>query len=167
MARGVTIERRYRKDEDVTTRDEARPAQRIVVGVDGSDQSREAMRWAISFAQPGDTIELVHGWNLFAIGGLESSHLDPTTFEAGANQLLRDTADEVFEDESRQFVELVFTAVYGRAAERLIERSDDADLLVVGRRALGGFGSLLLGSVSDEVVHRARCPVVVTPSAGG
>lgn len=144
--------------------DEAkRSAKRIVVGVDASDHSREAMRWAISFAQPGDTIELVHVWNLNAIAGLEAPHLNSSAFEVGANRLLRDSADEVFEDEDRQLFEIVFTAVHGHAAGSLIDRSEGADLLVVGRRGLGGFRSLLLGSVSADVVQHAKCPVVVTP----
>lgn len=160
------IERLASKGGGMTARDEVRRAQWIVVGVDGSDRSREAMRWAISFAQPGDMIELVHAWNLYAIGGFEGYNFDQRTFEARADQLLRDTADEVFEDEDRQFVEVVFSVVHGRAARTLIERSHRADLLVIGRRGSGGFGSLLLGSISDEVVHDATCPVVVTSSAG-
>lgn len=152
----------------MTNRDEAkRSAKRIVVGADASKHAREAMRWAISFAQPGDTIELVHAWNLRAIGGFEAPHLSPSTFEVGANQLLRDTADEVFEDEERELFEIVFTAVHGHPAESLIERSEGADLVVVGRRGLGGFRSLLLGSVSASVVQNAHCPVVVTPPVEG
>lgn len=134
-----------------------------MVGVDASEHSRQALRWAASFAAPGDCIELVHVWNLNAIAGFEAPHLNPSTMEVNATQLLHDTADEVFEDEDRERFELVFTAIHGHPAESLIERSEGADLVVVGRRGLGGFRALLLGSVSGDVIHHAACPVVVTP----
>jgi len=117
----------------------------------------------MSTAQPGDTIELVHAWNLQVVDGLDYPELDPTPFEAGADRLLRDTADEVFEDEQRELVDLVFSPVRGHPPGVLIAKSDGADLLVVGRRGLGGFRALLLGSVSSDVIHHGTCPVIVTP----
>jgi nucleotide-binding universal stress UspA family protein len=62
--------------------------------------------------------------------------------------------------------ELVHTAVVsGGPAERLIDQSKDADLLVVGSRGRGGFRGLLLGSVSQQCVSHAQCPVVVVRQA--
>ena len=53
--------------------------------------------------------------------------------------------------------------VNGFAAKELIDASHDADLIVVGSRGGGGFGRLMMGSVSSQVVHHAACPVVVVP----
>jgi nucleotide-binding universal stress UspA family protein len=57
-------------------------------------------------------------------------------------------------------------AVNGFPPQELIEASRDADLLVVGSRGVGGFTRLLLGSISDHVMHHAHCPVVVVPGQG-
>jgi nucleotide-binding universal stress UspA family protein len=58
-------------------------------------------------------------------------------------------------------VEAEALAVGGQPADVLLEHAGDAALIVVGRRGLGGFTSLLLGSVSQQVVHHATCPVIV------
>ena len=57
--------------------------------------------------------------------------------------------------------------VPGGPATALLDAAEGADLVVVGRRGLGGFGRLLLGSASEHVARHAACPVVVVPTAAG
>jgi len=56
-------------------------------------------------------------------------------------------------------------ALSGYPAKTLIDASENSDLVVVGSRGGGGFGALFMGSVSSQVVHHAKCPVVVVPPA--
>lgn len=57
-------------------------------------------------------------------------------------------------------------AVQGQAADALVAEAEGADLLVVGTRSLGGFASLLLGSVSQQVAHHSKVPVAMVPAPG-
>jgi nucleotide-binding universal stress UspA family protein len=64
-------------------------------------------------------------------------------------------------------VEVEQVTVEGAAPRVLLEQAEDAELLVVGSRGLGGFRGLLLGSVSQQCAHHAQCPVVVVPTPHG
>ena len=83
----------------------------------------------------------------------------PIELENRAQQVLADTVRDALGAEApvEQFV------VQGHPAQALVDRSDQARLIVVGSRGRGGFTGLLLGSVSQHVVSHARCPVVVMP----
>jgi len=64
----------------------------------------------------------------------------------------------------RQPASVHVVAKNGFPAQELIEASADSDLLVVGSRGGGGFGALAVGAITSQVVHHAKCPVVVVPS---
>jgi nucleotide-binding universal stress UspA family protein len=138
----------------------------IVVGVDASEAARSALRWAVDLAEAGDQIEVVHAWNLNAVAGLEASYPNSTTFEVDATRLLHEAVASVVGPAPGDDITFVYSAVHGHPAEALIEKSARADLVVVGRRGLGGFKEMLVGSVSRDVVHHAECPVVVVPASG-
>ena len=59
----------------------------------------------------------------------------------------------------------LWAAVHGLPAEELVKASDGVDMLVLGRRGTGGFGRLLLGSVTSQVAHHAQCAVLIVPGA--
>lgn len=136
--------------------------ERIVVGVDGSEVSRAALRWAADEASRRQaTLEVVHAWHApFLLGYVETGELAPGDFESDAEALL-DHALGSTDLSGVGKVEKVL--VPGGAAEVLLDVSKGATLLVVGSRGRGGFSGLLLGSVSQQVVHHATCPVLVIP----
>jgi nucleotide-binding universal stress UspA family protein len=143
-------------DEDMT----------IVVGVDGSPASMGALRWAVERAKPGATIRAVHVWGqptLSALPGpLGTTSLPLDALEENARLLLDAAVGAVVPDPAASSIEPVLRE--GSAAGTLLEEAADADLLVVGTRGVGGFRGLLMGSVADQVVKHAPCPVVIVPA---
>ena len=141
------------------TADQARP--RIVVGVDGSDPSRQALRWAQRLAAgAGARIEAVIAWQYpVATGwGAAAVPLD-YDLEKEMEKVLTDTVDTVFGTDWP--ADLKLTVTEGHPASVLLERCAGALMLVVGSRGHGGFLGLLLGSVSAHVAEHAHCPVLV------
>jgi nucleotide-binding universal stress UspA family protein len=135
------------------------PFARIVVGVDGSEPSIEALRQAQRLATPlGAKVMANAYWDYpqvyagYVMVGIEG-------FEERAAQILDEAVRTAFGDETPSNV--VTNLVRGHPRDALIEATRDADLVVVGRRGHGGFGGLLLGSVSSALVAHAHCPVLV------
>jgi nucleotide-binding universal stress UspA family protein len=137
---------------------------RIVVGVDGSPASRRALGWAVDEARArGGRVEAVHAWHVpataVAFGAVPPEGGD--TDEARARRRLDEIVDGTPSSDLAGPIERVVT--YGPAPLVLLEAAKGADLLVVGRRGLGGFAGLLLGSVSTHCAHHAPCPVLIVP----
>jgi nucleotide-binding universal stress UspA family protein len=129
---------------------------KIVVGVDGSASSQQALRWAARQARlTGEELHAVSVWD-YPTGALVLEDIDwfgitgKTLEDAVAAGLDPDEADRVQRSVLR-----------GYPARVLLDAAGDADLLVVGSRGRGGMVGMLLGSVSQHVVTHARCPVVV------
>jgi nucleotide-binding universal stress UspA family protein len=143
---------------------------RIVVGIDGSDESREALRWALEEARLRSAdIVAVHAWEppVTVAGpgpapGFDLVAVLPEVREAG-DRLVRTVVEEVAGD-SDVTVEAV--TIEGAPASVLAEAGRDADLLVVGSRGRGGFAALLLGSVSQKLAHHSPCPLLIYRTAG-
>jgi nucleotide-binding universal stress UspA family protein len=143
--------------EDAMNETPVRP--RIVVGIDGSDSSREALRWAARLATVlGADLDAVSAWELTSAYGW--SALPPLySPHSEVEKVLTDTVDQVFGADRPAGLRL--RVLEGPAAARLIGASADAVMLVVGSRGRGGFAGLLLGSVSAKVAEHASCPVLV------
>lgn len=132
---------------------------RIVVGVDGSLPSQEALRWAAHFATIfGARLEAVTAWEYPASYGWAAiaPEWDPAQ---DMRKVLNDTMRAVFGDQPPQGVQLLVRE--GGAAKVLLDACKGAVMLVVGSRGHGGFSGLLLGSVSANVAEHAPCPVFI------
>jgi nucleotide-binding universal stress UspA family protein len=135
---------------------------RIVVGVDDSPEAAAALRWAIDEARlRRAALVIVHAWSFPLIGELPGGAVDTLTtdLERAAAALLDQVVHRVAGDEPGVDVER--RVLEGGAANVLLAAAAGADLLVVGSRGRGGFAQLLLGSVAQQCVHHAPCPVVV------
>jgi nucleotide-binding universal stress UspA family protein len=139
--------------------------ERIVVGVDGSDTSREALRWALDEARRRQaSVDVVQAWHVpFVVGAAYTGEFDPQAFAEEARLALDQTVGSV-DATGVPAVEPIL--VSDSPARALLDAAKGATLLVVGSRGRGGFSGLLLGSVSQQVVHHAPCPVVVIPPTG-
>jgi nucleotide-binding universal stress UspA family protein len=141
--------------------------QRIVVGVDGSEGSCRALEWAYAEAERrGVALEVVAAWAHPPLPvtpealawSAQVGDLGPAT-----KQMVDEMLQRVIGD--RADVDIETTIVEGSPATVLLNEADDAEMLVVGSRGLGGFRSLLLGSVSQQCAQHGTCPVVIVPPA--
>lgn len=141
----------------------------VVVGVDGSEYARAALEFAAGEAAlRGAGLRVVSAWNVApaVYAGGFAPGADQETIDAireGAEATASDAATEA--QRLHPSLTAEGRALEGPAAEILLEEAKDAILIVVGNRGRGGFASLLLGSVSQQVVHHASCPVVVVRGA--
>jgi len=137
----------------------------IIVGVDGSDSSKGALAWAYDEA-------VQHGAALTVVAAFHSptlpmsppyGSLPPEGYESQPRQDALDRLDQLTSslEPKTPAVDVRTVVEEGNPAKVLIERSKEADLLVVGSRGHGGFAGMLLGSVSHHLVAHAECPVVV------
>ncbi len=136
---------------------------RIVVGVDGSEHSRQALRWATSLAgQIGATVVAVMAWEFPTTVGWSAGTYVPDSWnpETDAEQALATVLNEVVGSARPAGIQAVVRE--GNAAKALLEQSKGTTMLVVGGRGRhGGLTSRLLGSTSADCAEQATCPVLV------
>lgn len=142
----------------------ARPEGGVVVGDDGSDCAANAMRYALEEARRrGCTLHVLRAWSIMSTSrpadvppGIAASLAE---YEAAAKAEATVRVEKVLGGETDVPVEV--HCVHSPAAQALIVASETADVLVVGTRGLGGFRSLVLGSVAEQCIRHASSPVVV------
>ena len=139
----------------------------IVVGVDGSASGRRALDWAMREAAAHRaplTVVAVHEvtksyWGRTPVTGPADASLLADLRQAAAE--MTQAAESELGDARPASVNL--HVVSGFVVKELLDAARDADLIVIGSRGEGGLARLVMGSVSNEVVQHAGCPVVIIP----
>jgi nucleotide-binding universal stress UspA family protein len=136
--------------------------ERIVVGVDGSTSSLDALRWAVAQARAtGAVVDAIAAWEQqpYAYGVGYYVPVPSSDLAAAAREVLAEGIAKT--GTGVEPVEIRPRVVEGHPAQVLIEAARGADLLVLGNRGHGGFAGALLGSVGQHCVQHAPCPVVI------
>ncbi|MFD1659907.1 universal stress protein [Streptomyces caeni] len=144
----------------------------IVLGVDGSAAGERAVEFAFAEAALRRApLVALHAWTTWNAPlptpqDASAPYANPPGALAGEEGRL---LSEALAGHQERYPEVAVEhqVVHGRTREALIEASRSAQLLVVGARGRGGFAGLLLGSVSQAVLHHAHCPVAVVRGSGG
>jgi nucleotide-binding universal stress UspA family protein len=135
---------------------------RIVVGVDGSEGSLRALRWAVHDAHTrGGTVQALTTYDWAGTEAALLAGLGPE----GERRRAEDILAEAVADIGREHPDVPIAAevVPGSPGRKLTEAARDADVLVVGSRGHGRLRQAVLGSVGEDCIRRAPCPVVVVP----
>jgi nucleotide-binding universal stress UspA family protein len=137
----------------------------VVVGVDGSEGSSRALRWAaLEARRTGAALRIITAWQapvatVYATVG--TPYIDPGPLEEAAKAIVRRAEAQVRDDLGDAAPPIAAATVQGPATSVLIDTAAQASLLVVGTRGRGGFASLVLGSVSTTCAHHTPAPLVI------
>jgi nucleotide-binding universal stress UspA family protein len=137
----------------------------IVVGIDGSSSSHPVLEWAAREAARREArLIVVHAWEIpaSAYGGYPQVSPDPEIYRSAAAERVRQAMLTIDPDAVPLGVEE--RLVRGEASAALLNAAPDADLIGLGSNRRGGFGRLLLGSTSRDVVRDAEVAVVIAPT---
>ena len=138
--------------------------QRIIVGVDGSDASLDALRWAVHYAEGvGGVVQAIRTWHY-----PWAMQTAPEQTDASIVKQIQGELDDAVAKSgvTSSTVKVERIAKEGHASLVLVNESADADLLVVGSKGRGAFAGMLLGSVSQHCANGAHCPVVIVRHEG-
>ncbi len=134
----------------------------IVVGVDGSETSLEALRWARDECRRRDcALRVVTCWTYPVLIGMAAAQapISGAELELDARAVGEAAVEKVLG--SDQDVQVGTDVLEGPPSLKLLEYDHTAEMIVIGSRGRGGFAGLLLGSVSQHLAEHARCPVLV------
>ncbi len=131
----------------------------IVVGVDGSEASIDALRWAVGQAKlTGARLEVIAAWEVPWMIMVSPTKVDDDYFRE-----VRERLDPAIKEglSDAEGVDVTVRIVEWESAPSLIDASDGADMLVIGSHRYGTVKGMHLGSVASYCAHHARCPVLI------
>ncbi len=134
-------------------------SQTVVVGVDGSEESARALRWAAEYVQRvGGLVHAITVWHQ----PVQFGYRLPTS-DAELEQRARESLDGIVSSVKSEFpaVEVKSRLLRGHVVDELVGLSHQADIMVMGNKGHGAFTGMMVGSVTLKLVHHARCPVLV------
>ena len=134
--------------------------ERIVVGIDGSATSINALRWAAGYASlTAKAIEVIVVWDWYRSPGWYTPILAGLDPQGDATHLLEEALMDI--ESGWPDLPMKSRVVEGNPSPILTEASKGASMLVVGSRGHGEFTGMLLGSVSEYCATHAHCPVLI------
>lgn len=153
-----------------STPDAGSTGERIVVGIDDSEQAALALRWALrEGVLRHAVVEVVHAWSppmsALPFGATLMVTNEDAAIDAAAREEVDRLVDAALAEMDRTPPEVMRTVLPGGAATTLVDVAEGADLLVVGSHGRSGLSRLVLGSVALACVNHASCPVVVVRTA--
>ncbi|KEI44545.1 universal stress protein [Saccharopolyspora rectivirgula] len=131
----------------------------VVVGIDGSDESARALRWAADYVREvGGLVHAITVWHQPVQFGYRL-HVSDGDLE----QQARSSLTKVVEPVKAEYpdVDIRPRLIRGHVVDELVGLSMQADLMVAGNKGHGAFTGMMVGSVALKLVHHARCPVTI------
>jgi len=133
---------------------------RITVGIDGSENSHRAVRWAMEYFPAATSIRVVTAWDTPVLYGYDPMVPDSAAYEEAAGKRL-ETVCDALAGSGLDCDRIEAVTVRGDARTVLDHESENTDLMVVGSHGHGGILHLMMGSVASSLVHHPKCPLVV------
>lgn len=134
-------------------------AQTVLVGIDGSDESKNALRWAVKYvASLGGLVHAVTVWHQPVQLGYRLPYPDEELEQRARESL--DAAVRPIQEENPG-IDMRSHLLRGQVEDELVRLSEQADLLVLGNKGHGTLTGMFVGSVALKLVHQARCPITV------
>jgi nucleotide-binding universal stress UspA family protein len=135
----------------------------VLIGVDGSEDSRTALRWGVGLADTlGSPVHVTRAWQYPSDAILSVGRLQLPTAEVATARIESELQALLDETLAGRATEVDVEVARGPATGVLLRAAESEPVtVVVGSRGLGGFKGLLLGSVGRQLAEHAHCPVTI------